>query len=119
MAKAPAPHTPEQRKTPRYEVTAYVDLTGQEVYLRHKLMNISLGGLCLQCDAAEEIGSEVDLLVHFPDLNASVPMRGQVVWANRSHPIDMGVRFVGLDDRKQETLRQYLQKVQQAATAAA
>ncbi len=119
MAATPTAPTQEQRKTPRYEVSAVADLTGEEVYLRHKLLNISLGGLCMQVDSAEEIGSEVDLLVHFPDLNVSLPMRGQVVWANRSHPMDMGLRFVGLDDRKTETLRQYLQKVQQAASAAA
>ena len=47
----------------------------------------------------------------------SVPLRGQVVWANRSHPIDMGIRFVNLDDKKQESLRQYLQKAQQASAA--
>lgn len=119
MAATPTAPSQEQRKNPRYEVSATVDLSGEEVYLRHKLLNISLSGLCMQVDSAEEIGSEVDLLVHFPDLNVSLPMRGQVIWANRSHPIDMGLRFVGLDDRKTETLRQYLQKVQQAAVAAA
>ena len=119
MAATPSSPNQEQRKTPRYEVSAFVDLTGEEVYLRHKLLNISLGGLCLQVDSAEEIGSEVDLLVHFPDLNVSLPLRGQVIWANRVYPVDMGLRFVGLDDRKTETLRQYLQKVQQAANAAA
>jgi uncharacterized protein (TIGR02266 family) len=119
MAPAPqhhsAPATPEQRKTPRYEVSALVDCTGTEVYLRHRVINISLGGVCIQVDAAEEIGTEVELLIHFPDLNASLPARGQVVWANRSHPVDMGIRFVNLDDKKQDTLKQYLAKVQHAA----
>lgn len=100
----------EQRKTPRYEVHAVADLTGSEVYLNHKLVNISLGGLAFQCDHAEEIGAEIDLLVHFPELGSSLPLRGQVVWANRSHPADMGIRFIGLDDKKRDTLKQYLQK---------
>lgn len=107
--------SPEMRKAPRYEVTAYVDCSGSEVFLHHRLQNISLGGLCIQCDAAEEVGTEVDLLVHFPELGSSLSVRGQVVWANRTVPCDMGIRFVGMDDRKLDTLRQYLQKVQQQA----
>ena len=117
MTSAPQQPATEQRKTPRYEVSAFVDCTGSEVYLRHKVINVSIGGVCIQCDAAEEIGTEVELLIHFPDINVSVPLRGQVVWANRSHPIDMGIRFVNLDDKKQESLRQYLQKAQQASAA--
>jgi uncharacterized protein (TIGR02266 family) len=122
LGSAPASpaHSPEQRKSLRYEVSAVVDLTGpSEVYLRHRILNISTGGLCLQCDRPEELGSEVELLVHFPDLNASIPTRGQVVWANRSHPADMGIRFLGLDEKKQETLKQYLSRALQAQVGAA
>ena len=108
----------EQRKHPRYEVSAFVDCTGSEVYLRHKIMNVSVGGVCIQVDAPEEIGTEVDLLIHFPDLNASISVHGQVVWVNRTHPVDMGIRFVGLDEKKQETLKQYLQKAAQQQQAA-
>jgi uncharacterized protein (TIGR02266 family) len=115
MAPASPHPATEQRKAPRYEVSAFVDCTGSEVYLRHKLINISVGGVCIQCEAAEEIGTEVDLLIHFPELNASIPARGQVIWANRSHPVDMGIRFVNLDDKKQEMLKQYLQKAQPVA----
>jgi uncharacterized protein (TIGR02266 family) len=117
MAPAPQqqPAASEQRKHPRYEVSAFVDCTGREVYLRHKIINVSIGGVCIQVDSAEEIGTEVELLIHFPDLNASMSVRGQVVWANRSHPVDMGVRFISLDEKKQETLRQYLQKAQHQA----
>jgi uncharacterized protein (TIGR02266 family) len=105
----------EQRKHPRYEVTAFVDSSGSEVFLHHKLLNLSLGGLSFQCDAPEPIGTEVDLLLHFPEINASLPIRGQVVWANRSQPSDMGLRFIQVDDKKQETLKQYLNKVFQAS----
>lgn len=106
-------HTTEQRKHTRYEVTAFVDSSGSEVYLHHRLLNLSLGGLSFQCDAPEPIGTEVELLLHFPEINASLPLRGQVVWANRSQPSDMGLRFVAVDDKKQETLKQYLNKVHQ------
>src|SRR5690242_16976057 len=82
-----SPHAgPEQRKTPRYELSAYIDCAGSEVYLHHKLLNISLGGICFQCDSPEPVGTEVELLVHFPEISAQLPCRAQVVWANRSAP---------------------------------
>lgn len=109
----------QPRKFPRYEIAAYVDCAGSEVMLRYRLQNISLGGLCIQCEQVEEVGTEVDLLIHFPELNASLAVRGEVAWANRSAPRDMGIRFTSLDDRKLETLKQYIQRVQRAATTAA
>lgn len=110
---------PQNRKFPRYEIAAYVDCAGSEVLLRYRLQNISLGGLCIQCDHVEEVGTEVDLLITFPDLSASLAVRGEVAWANRSSPSDMGIRFTSLDERKVETLKQYIQRVQRAAAAAA
>ena len=65
------------REFPRFEVNAYVDYTSNEVLLFHRIQNISLGGLCIQCEAAEEIGTEVDLLVHFPDLGSSLSPAGR------------------------------------------
>ena len=107
---------PENRVSPRYEITApaYVDSVGGEVFLNQKLLNLSLGGLCLRCDAAEEIGTVVDLVVHFPELGTSVAARGQVIWANRTHPCDIGVKFIGMDERRLETLRQYIGRIQSA-----
>ena len=110
--------SPEQRKNPRYELSAHIDCMGSEVYLHHKLLNISLGGICFQCDSPEPIGTEVELLIHFPDIGAQLPCRAQVVWINRSAPGDMGLRFLGMDDKKQETLNKYLQKVHQLQQAA-
>ena len=41
-------------------------------------------------------------------------LRGEVVWANRQTPRDMGIRFTSLDERKVETLKQYIHKVQRS-----
>lgn len=116
MSTTPESQGPENRQTPRYEITApaYVDSVGGEVFVNQKLLNLSLGGLCLRCDAAEEIGTVVDLVVHFPELGASVAARGQVIWANRTHPCDIGVKFIGMDERRLETLRQYIARIQSA-----
>jgi hypothetical protein len=41
-------------------------------------------------------------------------MRGEVVWANRDPPMDMGIRFLDLDEQKRETLRQYVNAVKKS-----
>ena len=38
-------------------------------------------------------------------------MRGQVMWANREPPMDMGIRYVDMDDKKRADLREYLDRV--------
>jgi uncharacterized protein (TIGR02266 family) len=100
-----------RREHPRYEVSAYVDYTGSEVLLYHRIQNIGLGGICISSPSIEEIGTEVDLVVNFPELGTSLAVHGVVVWANREPPMDMGIRFTELDDAKRETLRQYSSRV--------
>ena len=100
-----------ERLSPRYEVTAFVDYAGGEVLLHHRIQNISMGGICIQSPSIEEVGSIVDLVVNFPDLGRSLALRGQVVWANRQPPMDMGIRYVEMDDSKRAALREYLDRV--------
>jgi uncharacterized protein (TIGR02266 family) len=96
------------RAFPRLELKAYVDYTGSEVLLYHKVRNISVGGICIQSEAVEDVGTTVDLVVNFPDLEATIGVKGEVVWANREPPRDMGIRFIDLDDDRKDTLRRYL-----------
>ena len=98
----------QQREHPRYEVNAYVDYTGSEVLLYHKIQNISLGGICIQTPSIEEVGSVVDLVINFPELSTSLSMRGEVVWANREPPMDMGIRYTDVDEQRKETLRKFI-----------
>ena len=99
------------REFPRYEVSAYVDYTGSEVLLYHRIQNISLGGICIQTPSIEEVGSIVDLVINFPELSTSLSLRGEVVWANRDSPQDMGIRYIDMDEEKRETLKQYINRV--------
>jgi uncharacterized protein (TIGR02266 family) len=99
------------REHPRYEVSAYVDFTGSEVLLYHRIHNISLGGICISAPTVEEVGTVVDLVINFPELNTSLSTRGQVVWANREPPMDMGIRYVDMDEAQRETLKQYINRV--------
>ncbi len=102
------------REFPRFEVSAYVDYTGSEVLLYHRIQNISLGGICISSPSVEEVGTQVDLVINFPDLSTSLSLRGEVVWANRAPPIELGIRFLDVDDRKRDTLRQYVERVRRA-----
>lgn len=96
------------RAFPRFELNAYVDYTGSEVLLYHRVENISLGGICIHSASVEEVGTLVDLVVNFPDLDASIALRGEVVWANKDPPMDMGIRYVDIDDDRRDTLKRYL-----------
>jgi uncharacterized protein (TIGR02266 family) len=96
------------RAFPRLELNAYVDYTGSEVLLFHRVQNISLGGICIQSEAVEDVGTIVELILNFPELDASVAVQGEVVWANREPPMDMGIRYVDLDNERRDTLRKYL-----------
>ena len=102
------PDAPHPREFPRLELKAYVDYTGSEVLLYHKIQNISLGGICIESAAVEEVGTTVDLVLNFPDLEATIGVKGEVVWANREPPMDMGIRYIDLDDDRKDTLRRYL-----------
>ena len=96
------------REHPRYEVSAYVDYTGSEVLLYHRIQNISLGGICISSPSVEEVGTSVDLVINFPELGTSLSVRGEVVWVNRETPMDMGIRYVDLDNERKDTLRKYI-----------
>lgn len=96
------------RAFPRLVLNVYVDYTGSEVLLFHKVRNISLGGICIQSASVEDVGTIVELVLNFPDLDASLAVQGEVVWANREAPMDMGIRYVDLDNERRDTLRKYM-----------
>ncbi|MCA9665659.1 MAG: PilZ domain-containing protein [Myxococcales bacterium] len=104
----------DKRAFPRYELTAYVEYTSKGEKRTHKVQNISLGGLCIHTAFFQRPGTEVDLVVNFPELgDARVEARGEVVWLNEALE-DMGVRFVELDQPAREVLSRY---IEQAAAA--
>jgi uncharacterized protein (TIGR02266 family) len=101
----------KERQFPRFEVNAYVDFSGTDVLLYHSIENISLGGICIRTPSVEDVGTEVDLVINFPELDSQVELRGEVVWANREPPMDIGIRYVNLDEPKREMLRRYINLV--------
>jgi uncharacterized protein (TIGR02266 family) len=106
------PDGAERRAAPRFEVQAVVDVTAPaSTTERHRVVNVSVGGVCLRTAQIEDIGTEIEMAIHFPDLGASIEVRGRVAWCNRQDPTDMGVRFIGLDDERRATLRRYIDLV--------
>jgi hypothetical protein len=79
------------------------------VLLYHRIQNISLGGICIQSPIVEEVGTRVDLVINVPD-GEPIALHGEVVWANREPPMDMGIRWIDLDDGARERLRQLIQR---------
>ncbi len=99
-----------KRKTPRIKCDAVVDynLRG-EVGLDHRFENLGLGGACLQTAQVQAVGSEVILMISFPDMGEeAVEVSGEVVWANSVPPCDMGVRFKDMSAETRETLKRYI-----------
>ena len=105
------------REFPRFEVNAYVDYTGNEVLLYHRVQNISLGGICIQTESLgglEEVGANVDVLLRFPELGAEMSVRGEVVWVNREPPAEVGIRWINLDEERKALLARYFDVVKRA-----
>lgn len=101
----------EKREHPRYEVNAVVDIGAQTEH-KHKVRNISLGGISIESPEVLEVGQEMQLVIRFPELSgAELQVRGKVVWVNREPPTDMGIRFVDLDEERLGTLREFLRRV--------
>lgn len=100
----------EQRAHKRIEVNAYVDYTGSEVLLFHRIENISRGGICIEAATVEAPGTIVDLVINFPDLGKTIELKGEVVWASREPPHNMGIRFVQVDAATAAVLESYLQQ---------
>jgi uncharacterized protein (TIGR02266 family) len=101
----------ESRVHPRYDVNAFVDVTTDDAIIYHRIQNISVGGICIQTAALSDVGTLVDVVINFPELNQQVSLRGQVVWTNREPPGDVGIRWVGIDAERRDQLRQYIDRV--------
>lgn len=108
-----SPHS-EQPTCPRYEVSARSEHTAHvdsQSYQPQKLLNLSPASLSFQCDTPSQIGAEVEVSLDLPELNATLPLRGQVVWANRAFPSDMGLRLLGVTQQQRDVLERFLQRV--------
>ena len=102
------------RRFPRYRVKAQLDFSGtEEVMLFHKIENLSLGGVCITSPNPEPEGAEVELEISFPDTDEVLLVRGKVAWNSQEPPVELGIRFIDLDEAKREIMRNYLNRIKE------
>ena len=102
----------DARIHPRFLINARADVIGNEVVLCKPVADVSLGG-CRFGDAAwEPAGTEVQMVLSFPALDANLPLTGVVV---RSSERDMGVRFHNMSDEQKWALRKHIREMQKQA----
>ncbi len=99
----------EARLHPRFSINAQADVLGEEVVLARPVADISLGGCRFAGRAWESAGTEVQLVLSFPSLDAHLPVSGVVV---RSSERDMGIRFHNLSDEQKWALRKHIRELQ-------
>jgi len=100
----------ERRTAPRIQCDARVDYgSPNEVILDHEVQNLSVGGACLSVSEVQPIGTKVVLFLTLPGTDADgVEVEGEVAWCNDIEPRDIGIRFLGMDDKARQLLVQYV-----------
>ena len=100
----------DSRIYPRIVVNAFVDYTGAEVLLYHKIENLSLGGMCIIAPTIEEPGAQVALEINFPEDDTSIECEGEVVWAKEGEEGVMGIKFTHMEDEDRAKLKTHLSR---------
>lgn len=104
----------EARIHPRFSLNVQADVIGEEIVLARPIADISLGGCRFGGAGWEEPGTEVQMVLTFPALDANLPVYGVVV---RSSDRDMGVRFNELSDEQKWALRKHIREAQRETAA--
>ncbi len=105
------PSTQNQRKFPRYAIEATVTYQTQKGTTQSQVQNLSLGGVCIHCEEAEEIGKQINLTLSFPEQEGTVSIPSEVIWVNRQSPKEMGLRFLSLTQQQLHWLQSCLKKI--------
>jgi Tfp pilus assembly protein PilZ len=103
----------DSRAYPRFNVRAFADVTGTDVLLYQHVEDLSLGGLRVQGGTPDDVGSKVDVVLNFPELDTELAVTGRVTWAKSNAPRDMGIRF-DLDEVDRARLEGYLEVINAA-----
>lgn len=104
-----SPAAVRHRRSPRIVTNALLDLTApREVLFDHRIVNINLDGLAIDAPVLEPVGAEVELTIHFPELEARVETAGEVVWAREAPCRQMGIRFIAMAPADRALLGRYL-----------
>jgi len=95
-----------KREHARISGEAYIDYTGNEVLMFQKIIDVSIGGVKIIATQLEEVGTEVYIDLHFPELNDKVAYaEGVVVWVKDS---EMGVKFTSISDEDKKIIDEFV-----------
>jgi len=103
----------DKRRHKRFELEAFVDYTGREFLLNHRIYDLSLGGMRLATSEPEPLGTAVDLVITFPDLDAAIEVKGEVVWVKPQPDNEMGIKFNSVGMKELKLLQEYLKKIEE------
>lgn len=103
----------DKRRHKRFELEAFVDYTGREFLLNHRIYDLSLGGMRLATSEPEPVGSLVDLVITFPDLDAAIELKGEVAWFKPAPENEMGIKFNSVGMKELKLLQEYLKKIEE------
>ena len=103
----------DKRRHKRFELEAFVDYTGREFLLNHRIYDLSIGGMRLATTEPEPVGTAVDLVITFPDLDAAIEVKGEVVWSRPAPENEMGIKFSSLGMKEHKLLLEYLKKIEE------
>ncbi len=103
----------DKRRHKRFELEAFVDYTGREFLLNHRIYDLSLGGMRLATSEPEPLGTPVDLVITFPDLDAAIEVKGEVVWVKPAPDNEMGIKFNSVGMKELKLLQEYLKKIEE------
>jgi len=77
--------------------------------------NISTNGVCILSSEEMKVGSPLSLKIYLPGKSKPIETTGEVLWIKVSSYLatkekkhfDIGIKFIGLDEKISEEIRQY------------
>ena len=100
----------ERRLEPRAPIDVEVTARTAKALLYHPLLNISMGGVCIELGEPLEEGTEIELRFVLPYKGALVAAEGKVAWClemKEGSLWNAGITFTRFDPQDVEKIRQF------------
>ena len=101
----------ERRRFPRIEARTRVNCVGKNIFSSDYSRNLCVGGMCIEGIYPISPGSQVNVQFSLPDSTQVITAKARVIWVKESgigSSVSMGLEFLNLDLRFEESLQKYL-----------
>lgn len=99
----------DQRASPRIRLDAWIDVAGsRDVLLFNKIRDLSLGGVSVETESIEPVGSQVDVVINFPELDETISATGTVIRIQDQPWKGMVIRFNQLQEDARKVIERYI-----------